>query len=90
MLRGQALIWWERVRQTLGDDAKVNMTWDEFVNQIKVKYYATHDIEKIVDEFFDLKKGHLSVEEYAKESSQIECCLLGLSSRQREVVLAKL
>lgn len=45
LLRGQDLIWWERVYQTLGDDVEENMYWDEFVGQIKTKYCVPCDIE---------------------------------------------
>lgn len=33
------------------------MYWDKFVKRVKVRYFAPRDIEKLVDEFFDLKKG---------------------------------
>lgn len=57
MLKCQAIIWKEKVCQALGDDAKANMPWQEFVKSIKAKYYAPRDIEKLVDEFLDMKKG---------------------------------
>lgn len=33
------------------------MPWQEFIKSIKEKYYVPRDIEKLVDEFFDMKKG---------------------------------
>lgn len=38
--RGQALIRWERVYQILGDDFEVNISWYEFLKQIKLMYFA--------------------------------------------------
>lgn len=47
----------ERVCQTIGDDAKANISQDEFVNQTMEKHCAPRDIEKVVDWLFDLKQG---------------------------------
>lgn len=62
VLKVQALIWWERVCQTLGDDVEANMSLEEFIKHIKANYCAPRDIKKMVDKFFDLKKGELAVE----------------------------
>lgn len=69
LLKGQSVIWWKRVCRTLGDDAEANMSSEEIVKCIKAKYYAHHDIEKLVDDLFDLKKGELTVEQYTRELS---------------------
>lgn len=47
--------------QNLGDDVEDNISWDEFFKRIKEKYCTPRDIEKMVDKFFDLKKGELTM-----------------------------
>ena len=61
MLRNDARIWWDAVKNT--QDVAV-MTWDEFLIEFNSKHYSQAVINSKVAEFTRFQQGSVSVQEY--------------------------
>ena len=44
-----------------------SFTWAEFVRRLKSKFCSPRHKEKIVNEFFALHKGNMTIDEYSKK-----------------------
>ncbi|GMN62429.1 hypothetical protein TIFTF001_031500 [Ficus carica] len=68
MLRKDARLWWERVQ--IRRDV-TEMTWEDFVEEFKEKYFNTEVMEAQQDEFDKFHQGNLSVAEAVKKFEQL-------------------
>lgn len=66
MLKGEALSWWNMTWMLLGKEIVSRLTWDEFVERVKEWYCSAWDLIKMQNEFLTLKKGDMTVDEYAR------------------------
>lgn len=71
MLKGDALTWWNNLITNLGGNVVASFTWEEFVRRLKAKFCSPRHKEQIVNEFFALRKGDMSVDEYSKKFSEM-------------------
>ena len=68
MLKRDARIWWDVIRQTRDT---TQMTWTEFQAIFNEKYYNTAVLATKVNEFSKLQQGNLSVAEYVRKFDQL-------------------
>ncbi|KAI3692422.1 hypothetical protein L6452_32237 [Arctium lappa] len=66
LLRGDALSWWNITRRDITLEVLAQITWPIFKKKLMQKYCNERALDKIEDEFRNLKKGNLSVADYAK------------------------
>ncbi|KAI3758507.1 hypothetical protein L6452_06072 [Arctium lappa] len=67
LLRGDALSWWNITRRALTPEILAKLPWPTFKKKIMEKYCNERALDKIEEEFKNLKKGNLSVADYAKQ-----------------------
>ncbi|KAI3665770.1 hypothetical protein L6452_44401 [Arctium lappa] len=67
LLRGDALSWWNITRRALAPEILAKLPWSAFKKKIMEKYCNERALYKIEEEFKNLKKGNLSVADYAKQ-----------------------
>lgn len=98
-LQGKASTWWEWLKQVKQIDER-QISWDEFSNYFKYKYLSEHYYQWDMQEFFKLKSGNMTMEEYEKkflellkyanfnkdEKVKIQCFLSGLEMFYREKI----
>jgi len=65
-LQGQASIWWEQLVRVKRLDER-HVSWKQFKKYFKQKYLSEHYFEKKMREFFDLRLGNMTMEEYVKK-----------------------
>jgi hypothetical protein len=61
-LTGTALAWWENYCAAAKDPSTI--TWDEFVEDFRSYHIPEATLKRKADEFRELRKGNMSVEEY--------------------------
>ncbi|GMN35242.1 hypothetical protein TIFTF001_048433 [Ficus carica] len=83
MLRKDARLWWETVQ--LQRDV-TEMTWEDFVEEFKEKYFNTEVMEAQQDEFDKFRQGNLSVAEAVKKFEQLARLCPHLISSERDKV----
>ncbi|GMN20977.1 hypothetical protein TIFTF001_043212 [Ficus carica] len=83
MLRKDARFWWETVQ--IRRDV-TQMTWEDFVEEFKEKYFNTEVIEAQQDEFDKFCQGNLSVAEAVKKFEQLARLCPQLISSERDKV----
>ncbi|GMN66860.1 hypothetical protein TIFTF001_035922 [Ficus carica] len=83
MLRKDARLWWETVQ--LQRDV-TQMTWEDFVEEFKEKYFNTEITEAQQDEFNKFRQGNLSVAEAVKKFEQLARLCPHLISSERDKV----
>jgi hypothetical protein len=64
-LKGKASIWWDQLVQVQCPKDK-NVTWKEFKNLFENKYLAKRYYDKKMKEFFELKLGNMTIDEYER------------------------
>jgi hypothetical protein len=62
-LNGKASIWWEDLRNVKGIHEK-DFSWKQFKKHFKGKYPSERDHDDNTKEFYDLKLGKLTIDEY--------------------------
>ncbi|KAL7594215.1 hypothetical protein Lser_V15G28366 [Lactuca serriola] len=65
MLKSRVLSWWKLLTNSMPNGEASKVSWEDFVVQLKLQYCSEHDLLEINNEFQNLKKGKLSVNEYA-------------------------
>ena len=82
MLKKDARLWWETV-QIRRDVSQ--MTWEDFVDEFKEKYFNTEVMETQQDEFTNFRQDNLSVAEAVKKFEQLArfCPHLIISERDK-------
>ncbi|GMN22511.1 hypothetical protein TIFTF001_047444 [Ficus carica] len=83
MLRKDARLWWETVQ--IWRDVTM-MTWEDFVEEFKEKYFNTEVMEAQQDEFNKFRQGNLSVAEAVKKFEQLVRLCPHLISSERDKV----
>ncbi|GMN47568.1 hypothetical protein TIFTF001_016745 [Ficus carica] len=83
MLRKDARLWWETVQ--IRRDV-TQMTWEDFVEEFKEKYFNTEVMEAQQDEFDKFRQGNLSVAEAVKKFEQLAHLGPHLISSERDKV----
>ncbi|GMN19321.1 hypothetical protein TIFTF001_046937 [Ficus carica] len=83
MLRKDARLWWETV-QIRRDVSQ--MTWEDFVDEFKEKYFNTEVMEAQHDEFNSFRQGNLSVAKAVKKFEQLARLCPHLISFERDKV----
>ncbi|GMN33363.1 hypothetical protein TIFTF001_044788 [Ficus carica] len=83
MLQKDARLWWETV--LIRRDV-TQMTWEDFVDEFKEKYFNTEVMEAQQDEFDKFRQGNLSVAEAVKKFEQLaRLCPYLISSKRDKV-----
>ena len=67
MLKEDALIWLNNLRKAIGSEGISSLTWSEFVNRLKAKFCSPRHQQKLVNDFFSLRKGNKTIDEYTKK-----------------------
>ncbi|GMN20944.1 hypothetical protein TIFTF001_047200 [Ficus carica] len=81
--RKDARLWWETVQ--LQRDV-TQMTWEDFVEEFKEKYFNTEIMEAQQDEFDKFHQGNLSVAEAVKNFEQLARLCPHLISSERDKI----
>ncbi|XP_060974683.1 uncharacterized protein LOC133039756 [Cannabis sativa] len=68
LLKKDARIWWEVVRQSRNI---TTMTWLDFVDVFNRKYYSAAILAAKEDEFMNLRQNNLTVTEYARQFDRL-------------------
>jgi hypothetical protein len=64
-LQGKATMWWDQLKQAKNLDEK-RISWRQFKGYFQEKYLSEHYYERKMKEFFELKLGTMTMEEYEK------------------------
>ncbi|KAI3716247.1 hypothetical protein L6452_23456 [Arctium lappa] len=64
MLRGIALTWWDVYSASLEPTVLDQLSWSTFKEKLLEEYCNERSLDRIKDEFHNLKKGGMSVREY--------------------------
>lgn len=82
-LDGEAEEWWEKAAE-LEFDGKPLMTisWSEFTTSFNKEYFPTEVSIVLQRQFWDLKQGNRTVEEYATEFRRLECFVPAFDSEE--------
>ncbi|GMN22076.1 hypothetical protein TIFTF001_050179 [Ficus carica] len=83
VLKKDARLWWETV-QIRWDVTQ--MTWEDFVNEFKEKYFNIEDMEAQQDELSNFRQGNLSVAEAVQKFEQLARLCPHLFSSERDRV----
>ncbi|KAJ0956935.1 putative transcription factor interactor and regulator CCHC(Zn) family [Helianthus annuus] len=70
-LEDGALTWWNAQVQLLGIDAANATTWDDFMELMREEYCPRDEIQKLENEYYDLKLVGSEVEAYVKRSYEL-------------------
>jgi hypothetical protein len=62
-LNGKASIWWEDLRNVKGTHEK-DFSWKKFDKHFKKKYLTEEYFDGKTKEFYELKLGQLTIDEY--------------------------
>jgi hypothetical protein len=64
-LKGKASMWWDHLVQVQHISEK-NVTWKKFKNNFEKKYLTKRYYDKKMKEFFELKLGSMTIDEYER------------------------
>jgi hypothetical protein len=64
-LKGKAYVWWEQLVQVQHVKEK-NVTWREFKRHFEKKYLTKRYYDRKMKEFFELKLGSMTIDEYER------------------------
>lgn len=64
-LKTGVLSWWKILADTMPRGEALKMSWDEFLEQLKMQYCSEIDMIDLNNEFQNLKKGRMSIDDYA-------------------------
>jgi hypothetical protein len=82
-LKGKASMWWDQLVQVQHIREK-DITWKEFKRYFKKKYLTKRYYDRKMKEFFELKLGSMTIDEYERmfikeETVKIQRYLSGLA-----------
>ena len=63
-------MWWAQLKKAKNLDEK-RISWRKFKEYFQEKYFSEHYYERKMKEFFELKFGTMSMEEYEKQLFQL-------------------
>ncbi len=81
VLKKDARLWWETVE--IRRDV-TQMTWEDFVEEFKERYFNTDDMETQQDEFYNFRQGNLTVAEAVQKFEQLARLCPHLISTERD------
>ena len=64
-LQGKSTMWWDHLKQGNHLDEKM-ISWRQFKGCFQEKYLSEHYYERNMKEFFELKLGSMTMDEYEK------------------------
>ncbi|KAL7618843.1 hypothetical protein Lser_V15G00012 [Lactuca serriola] len=64
-LKTGVLSWWKLLADTMPRGEALKMSWEEFLEQLRVQYCSEIDLIDLNNEFQNLKKGKMSIDDYA-------------------------
>ncbi|PWA67291.1 hypothetical protein CTI12_AA316590 [Artemisia annua] len=64
MLRGNALYWWNMIKESRGKETLMSMSWDQFKELVNKNYILESQIRSLQEESEYLQQGAESVQEY--------------------------
>jgi hypothetical protein len=64
-LKGKASVWWEKLVQVQHVREKI-VTWREFKRHFGNKYLTKRYYDRKMKEFFELKLGNMTIDEYER------------------------
>ena len=67
-LKDEALIWWETI---IRDNPDGNITWDRFKEIFNERFIPPEATERLYDEFYNLKQGDMTIQEYQNKFSEL-------------------
>ncbi|KAJ0653089.1 putative transcription factor interactor and regulator CCHC(Zn) family [Helianthus annuus] len=70
-LQDGALTWWNAQVQLLGIEAANATTWDDFKELMREEYCPRDEIQKLENEYYDLKMVGSEIEAYVKRSYEL-------------------
>ncbi|XP_076952772.1 uncharacterized protein LOC143626647 [Bidens hawaiensis] len=70
-LEKAALTWWSSQVQTMGLDAANALTWAEFTELLKEEYSPRDEVQKLEQEFWNLRMDGSEVETYTNRSHEL-------------------
>lgn len=65
LMKYGVLSWWKLLADSMPKGEASKMSWEDFLVQLKMQYCSEQDLLEINNEFQNLKKGKMSVTEYA-------------------------
>jgi hypothetical protein len=65
-LNGKASIWWEDLKNVKGIHEE-DLSWKQFKKTVKKKYLLEKYLDGKTKEFYELKQGQLTIEEYVNK-----------------------
>jgi predicted aspartyl protease len=65
-LQGKTTMWWDQIEQAKNLDEK-RISWRQFKRYFQEKYFSENYYERKMKEFFELKLGTMTMEEYEKQ-----------------------
>ena len=65
-LNRKASIWWEELKNIKGVREE-DLSWKQFEKYFRKKYLSERYFDEKAKEFYELKLGHLTMEEYVKK-----------------------
>ena len=74
-LKDEALIWWETVTE---ENLEGNITWDRFKEIFRERFIPPEATEGLYDEFYNLKQGDMTIQEYQNKFNEFSCFSLEL------------
>lgn len=63
------ICWWNTLGKTMSPDDLLQLTWAEFMVYFKRKFFSTQNMLELENQFFMLKKGFMSIDEYTNAFS---------------------
>jgi hypothetical protein len=70
-LKGKASMWWDQLVQ-VHHIKKKGVTWKEFKNYFENKYLTKRYHDKKVKDFFELKLGSMTIDEYERRFLELQ------------------
>jgi hypothetical protein len=73
-LQGKATMWWDQLKKAKKIDEK-RISWRQFKGYFQEKYLSEHYYERKMKDFFELKLGTMTMEEYEKRVFELLKCV---------------
>nr|XP_043608783.1 uncharacterized protein LOC122580578 [Erigeron canadensis] len=70
-LTHKALFWWDNVKDASGPETARKMTWSQFKEVFKEEFRPMIRVMKLVEEFFTIKQGSRTVQEYISRFEEL-------------------
>jgi hypothetical protein len=98
-LNGKASIWWEDLKNVKGVHEE-DLSWEQFEKYFRKKYLSEKYFDEKTKEFYELKLGQLTIEEYVNkfldllryvpyikvEKKKVQCFINGLPKDYRDII----